>query len=336
MEEDTIYQQMSIFDDVLPRFMLNKKLRLITLFSGIGCQEKGLKLFDIPFESYKTCEWAANSIIGYNAIHNHIYENKNALDKNFVAEELYKKGVSLDYNKPATLKELKRLDIKKLNLIYEGIENMHNLVDITRVKGSDLEIVDKEHYSYLVSYSFPCQDLSNAGIKKGITKESRSGMLYQVERILDELKETNSLPDCLILENVPDLINKRFVKDFQRWRDKLESLGYQSYTEVLNGKDFQIPQNRRRVFCVSVLGNYNYTFPKKIKRKVVLNDFLEDDMKVDPKYYISDEMLEGMKKTHFNSYKYENRLQERGGAHRHINNSNRCKVSTHNKNGAYP
>jgi len=153
--QDTIYQQMSIFDDVLPRYLINKKIRVISLFSGIGCQEKGLEIFNIPFESYKTCEWAANSIIGFNAIHNHIYTNKNTLDKDFVANELCKKGVSLDYNKPATLNELKRLNINKLNLIYEGIENMHNLVNIMNVKGGDLEINEKDKYCYLLTYSFP-------------------------------------------------------------------------------------------------------------------------------------------------------------------------------------
>jgi len=159
----------------------------------------------------------------------------------------------------------------------------------------------------------PCQDLSNAGLKKGITKDSRSGMLFQVERILDELKETNSLPDILVMENVPDLVNANFVKDFQRWREKLESLNYSCFCEILNGKDYGIPQNRKRVFMISILGNYNYTFPRKIKLNHNLGDFLVDDSTVDQKYYLSKEMLNGMIHTKFNSYKLENRLQERGG-----------------------
>lgn len=148
-------QQMSIFDDVIPRFMINKKLRLITLFSGIGCQERGLKAFNIPFESYKTCEWAANSIIGFNAIHNHIFKNENVLDKDFVANELFKLGVSLDYNKPATLNQLKRIEINKLNYIYESIKKTNNLVNICNVKGGDLEIKEKNKYCYCMTYSFP-------------------------------------------------------------------------------------------------------------------------------------------------------------------------------------
>jgi len=304
-------QQMSIFDDVIPRFMIDRKLRLITLFSGIGCQERGLKAFNIPFESYKTCEWAANSIIGFNAIHNHIYKNKNVLDKEFVANELYKLGVSVDYNKPATLDQLKRIEINKLNYIYESIKETHNLVNICNVKGKDLEIVEKDKYCYCLTYSFPCQDLSNAGLKKGITEDSRSGMLFQVERILDECKELGCLPDILIMENVPDLVNKKFIKDFQRWRAKLEQIGYSNFDEILNGKHFGIAQNRKREFMVSILGEYNYTMPKPIKLKHHLGDFLMDDSKVDKKYYLSEKMLNGMKHTKFNSYKLEHRLQER-------------------------
>ena len=153
--------------------------------------------------------------------------------------------------------------------------------------------------------------MSNAGLKKGITEDSRSGMLFQVERILDECKELGCLPDILVMENVPDLVNKKFIKDFQRWRAKLEQIGYSNFDEILNGKCFGIAQNRKREFMVSILGEYNYTMPKPIKLKHCLGDFLEDDNKVDKKYYLSEKMLNGMKHTKFNSYKLENRLQER-------------------------
>lgn len=94
----------------------------------------------------------------------------------------------------------------------------------------------------------------------------------------------------LILENVPELVGKDNCKHFAKWLDKLESLGYSNFWQILNAKDYGIPQNRRRVFCVSLLGEYAYDFPLKHKLKYHLKDFLEKQ--VDEKYYLSDKMIE--------------------------------------------
>ena len=91
------------------------------------------------------------------------------------------------------------------------------------------------------------------------------------------------------MENVPDLINFRNKKDFQQWELKLQSLGYSNYVKILNGVDYGIPQNRRRVFMISILGNYNYKFPNTIKLEKKLKDLLEDT--VDKKYYLSDKQI---------------------------------------------
>ena len=115
---------------------------------------------------------------------------------------------------------------------------------------------------------------------------TRSGLLWEVERLLDECEE---LPQVLIMENVPQVIGQKNIKDFQSWRRKLESLGYSNYVQLLNAKDYGIPQNRNRCFMVSILGEYHYTFPKKKKLELKLKDLLED--KVDEKYYLSDEMV---------------------------------------------
>lgn len=143
-----------------------------------------------------------------------------------------------------------------------------------------------------MTYSFPCQDLSLAGLGKGMSKGSgtRSGMLWEVERILDECNEINSLPQVLLMENVPQVIGSNAIKDFQKWREKLENLGYSNYIEILNAKDYEVPQNRERCFMVSILGDYNYNFPKKIPLEKKLKDVLED--KVDEKYYLSDKQLD--------------------------------------------
>lgn len=301
-------EQMSIFDFLLPRYYINKPIRMIELFAGIGSQLKSLEVLkryypQIQFESYKTCEWALNSIIGYNAIHNNKYESTNNLDKEFIAKELFRLGVSIDYDKPATYQQLKRIDQKKLNLAYDSIKECHNLVNIMNVKGEDLGIVDTDKYDYILTYSFPCQDLSNAGLKKGcaISQKdggTRSGLLWEVERLLNECQKIGNLPQILLMENVPDLVNQNFVKQFQKWRDKLESLGYSSYCEILNAKDYQMPQNRKRVFCISILGEQNYSFPKKVERIYNLEHMIEDN--VDEKYFLSEEQIEDIR--HWNAH----------------------------------
>lgn len=160
--------------------------------------------------------------------------------------------------------------------------------DIKEIHAEDLGISDTDKYTYIVTYSFPCQDLSLAGKQKGMTKGTgtRSGLLWEVERILDECKE---LPQVLLMENVPPVIGKKNIKDFQAWRSKLESLGYSNYVQLLNAKDYGIPQNRNRCFMVSILGDYHYEFPKKIPLKLRLKDMLEE--KVEEKYYLSEKAL---------------------------------------------
>lgn len=121
-------------------------------------------------------------------------------------------------------------------------------------------------------------------------KSTRSGLLWEVERLLDELHQDGKHIDVLLMENVPQVIGKKNIKDFQSWRKKLESLGYSNYVEILNSKDFGIPQNRNRCFMVSIYGDYYYEFPKKKELKLRLKDMLED--KVDEKYFLSDSQVE--------------------------------------------
>lgn len=181
--------------------------------------------------------------------------------------------------------------------------------DIRDVHATDLEIHEREKYTYLLTYSFPCQDLSLAGHGKGMKKGdgTRSGLLWEVERILDECD--GNLPHVLLMENVPQVISKNNIKDFQSWRKKLEDLGYSNYVELLNGKDYGIPQNRNRCFMVSVLGDYSYTFPKKQKLELRLKDLLEDN--VDEKYYLSDQQVEQFKACTFHSR--QAKVQDGGG-----------------------
>lgn len=118
---------------------------------------------------------------------------------------------------------------------------------------------------------------------------TRSGLLWEVERLLDECN--GNLPQILLMENVPQVIGKKNIKDFQEWRKKLEQLGYSNYVELLNSKDYKIPQNRNRCFMVSILGDYYYEFPKKQKLELRLKDMLETN--VDEKYYLSQKAIDG-------------------------------------------
>jgi len=129
-----------------------------------------------------------------------------------------------------------------------------------------------------------------AGKGKGMSDTStRSGMLWEVERILKECKELGQLPSCLVMENVPQVHSIDNMSDFSKWINSLEGMGYRSYWKDLIATDYGIPQTRNRTFMVSILGDYNYTFPKPIPLKLKLKDMLEDN--VPEKYYLSDKMI---------------------------------------------
>jgi DNA (cytosine-5-)-methyltransferase len=168
---------------------------------------------------------------------------------------------------------------------YKSYEAIHG-----KVKNfGDITKINKLPYCDLLTYSFPCQDLSIAGHQKGINKDTRSGLLLEVERLLLKAKENGTLPKYLLLENVKNLVGKKFIKDFERWLNFLNSLGYYSNWEVLNAKDYGIPQNRERIFVVSSLENMHYKFPNPVELKSKMKDLLEG--KVDEKYYLSEQCL---------------------------------------------
>lgn len=302
--------QRSIFDGTMP-FKLNKPVRLISLFSGYDSQALALKYLSINFEHYKTCEWAVKSIQALKDLHfrNDTTDYSKNLTQDEIIDYLTSKGISANYNEPMTREQIKRLGEQKQRQIYNNIKASHNLVNIQQVNASDLEIVDVDKYCYLMTYSFPCQDLSKAGLGKGMEKGSgtRSGMLWEVERILDECE---NLPQILLMENVPDVIGSKNIIHFAKWLEKLEKLGYHCYWQVLNAKDFGVPQNRERCFMVSLLGDYLYEFPKKQKLEIRLKDILEKE--VDEKYYLSSKAIEGSLKTNFASSKLENKMPKDG------------------------
>jgi DNA (cytosine-5)-methyltransferase 1 len=234
MEE---FFQYSVFDVNKQPFKIDKPIRLIELFAGIGSQAKALERIGADFEHYRVCEFDKYAIASYNAIHGTDFATS----------------------------------------------------DITQITADDLGIVNTDKYCYMLTYSFPCQDLSLAGKQKGMAKgeNTRSGLLWEVERLLNECDE---LPQVLLMENVTQVHGKKNMEHFQEWVDFLESKGYSNYWKDLNAKNFGIPQNRNRTFMVSLLGDYTYEFPQEFPLQLRLKDMLEDS--VDEKFYLSGKMVD--------------------------------------------
>jgi DNA (cytosine-5)-methyltransferase 1 len=164
--------------------------------------------------------------------------------------------------------------------------SIHNVDESLNL--GDISKVHKLNYCDLLTYGFPCTDISVAGKQEGLTKGegTRSGLLWEVERLL----KNSEKPKYLIMENVKNLVSKKFKPEFDKWLKELEGLGYNNYWQVLNAKDYGIPQNRERIFCVSIrkdIDKYGYTFPEKQELKLRLKDMLEDN--VDEKHYINND-----------------------------------------------
>lgn len=151
-----------------------------------------------------------------------------------------------------------------------------NYGDICKIDETQLPYYD------LITYSSPCQDFSVAGKQEGGEKGSgtRSSLLWECERIIRAVK-----PKYLLMENVKALTSKKFMPLFEKWLNTLDGLGYKNWWKVLNAKDYGVPQNRERVFVVSILGGGNYQFPEPILLMKRLKDVLEQN--VDEKYYIN-------------------------------------------------
>lgn len=170
--------------------------------------------------------------------------------------------------------------------------------DIKNISAEDLNITDTENYKYLLTYSFPCTDLSMAGKRKGMQRESgtSSSLLWEVERLLKECKD---LPQYLLMENVPQVIGKDNIKLFGEWTYFLTKLGYNNYYKLLNSKDFGVPQNRNRCFMVSILKSENkdFVFPKPKKLEKRLKDVLEPCGDIGEQYYIKSEKAKELLKS---------------------------------------
>lgn len=299
--------------------MENKTFSMIELFSGIGAQERALRQLKIPYRIINTCDCDKDAVLSYAAMRFDI--DKATKEYQFptqdkMIEELQNKGFGYDFMKGKhTITS--RTPINKLKQYYIADKLSNNLGDISKV--------DRLPYVDMVTYSFPCTDLSVAGRGEGMVNKcscgyswpidfsnnseslicpscgakvqssTRSGLLGQVQRLLAVSKKENTLPKYLLLENVKNLVGKKFKPQFDAWIRWLDSIGYNTYYQVLNSKNFGIPQNRERIFALSIrkdVDNGNFKFPEQIPLTTRLKDILEKT--VDEKYYLSGDKVESI------------------------------------------
>lgn len=257
-----------------------KKLRVFEAFAGIGAQASALKRMNINYEIVGISDWFIDAIECYAAIHCQDKKVSVPSDITEVDEYLSQFTFSADSVKPY---DISRLTEDQRRDLYRANKQANNYGSITELKGCDMPITD------LLVYSFPCQDLSTGGKGKGMSKGSgtRSGLLWEIERILQELRDINRLPEYLLLENVKTIKAETNKKDLDQWLFFLESIGYQNdECMILNSLDFGVPQDRERAFIVSHLKtklNINQRIDKKKKAQVFnINDFILTDYDSDP------------------------------------------------------
>lgn len=272
----------------------------------------------LPYEVVNTCDCDANSVLSYAAMRWDLEKEMETFDfplQDKMIEELQTKNLGYDFQK-GKHSITKRTPLVKLKQYYIADKLSRNLGDISKV--------GKLPYADLVTYSFCCQDLSVAGKGEGMKlncdecghswlvdfehpeknnscpncgntniASTRSGLLGQVQRLLGIAKENHTLPKYLLLENVKNLVGKKFIGQFEAWVKWLDSIGYNTYWKVINGKNYGIPQNRERVFAISIRKDVDikdFTFPETIPLTTRLKDVLEKN--VPEKYYLPDERIE--------------------------------------------
>lgn len=243
--------------------MKKKNIRLFEAFAGIGSQNKALSRLkdkNFNYQSVGISEWDIDAVISYDAINN---DDKGEVElppieeiKAFLAQFTY----SLDGKKES--KAFLRQTDEKLKQLYRAHIRSNNFPDIRKLKGKDIAHLNVDFFTY----SFPCQDLSLAGKGAGMKKgaQTRSGLLWEVERIMDEINaiDSNKLPKYLLMENVDTILSSKYIGDYNLWKQKLKELGYVTFDGVLDARNFGVPQRRCRCYAISIR-NYNGNYIKE-------------------------------------------------------------------------
>lgn len=274
--------------------MKTEKITVNELFSGIGAQISALERLGIPCEIKHTSDIDHNAVLAYASIHCGLTEELiNTYAEYPTREEMARQlteinlGYDFQKNKPYNWYRFVNSKSKELEKYWLANKFSKNLGDISKLEHLD--------YADFWTYSFPCTDISVAGKQEGIKQgQTRSGLLYEVQRLLERANKMLALPKYLMLENVKNLIGKKFKSQFDEWVAWLGELGYNTYWKVLNAKDYGVPQNRERVFAISIrkdIDDGKFKFPQPFDNGVRLEDVLEDN--VDEKYYLTDTMIRG-------------------------------------------
>lgn len=251
--------------------------KVIETFSGIGAQAKALHNINATYSIINTVEWDINAIIAYYAIHKYSPSHTKKYSKisnKKIDEFLSKLTLSADGKKPLSISSYKRLSSTFKRKLYIAIKETNNLVSITDVNGSKIpNNID------LLTYSFPCQDLSIcgswtgnfSGIKKNA--HNRSGMLWEIERILQEMnKLSKNMPRFLLMENVPNILSTKHINDFNNWKSSLKKMGYFNHVYILDARNFGGLQKRRRAYMLSIYTKNNEKLNTLLKQYFITNN----------------------------------------------------------------
>lgn len=236
------------------------KLKLFEAFAGIGAQAKSLKNIGVDFESVGVAEVDGDAIKSYAAVH---ADTSNVTIPSEEEMQAYMERLNIPLDKKGNRRILKDTE---LEAVYKSSVAIKNVGDISKVK--DFPSMD------LFTYSFPCQSISFAGYGHGLDRGSgtRSSLLWECERVIEQQK-----PKYLLMENVKALLSVKHKHNFDIWKEWLDDVGYNSYVMVLNAKHFGIPQNRERVFMVSIRKDVDtgYEIPVGHEIDVKISDFVD-------------------------------------------------------------
>ena len=269
-------------------------IKLVETFSGIGFQRMGIQNTGLyKIESVSTCELDTDAIIAYATVHcgltmNIVEKYPNYPTRKEMADTLIQKHIGYNFEKN------KEYDWQKLARSKDSKQRLKLawLADKLSKNAGDICLVDKFPSCDLLTFSFPCQSLSLAGKQEGMIKgETRSGLVFEVIRILNNMKEDGDLPTFLLMENVDALLNRKNKPHYEALNEEFAELGYDVKYEVINSKNCGVPQNRNRCFAIYWLKDRvdltDYTFPLPFDNGLRLKDVLLKD--VPEKYYITNE-----------------------------------------------
>lgn len=257
-------------------------IKVFEAFAGYGSQRLALKNCNIPHEVVGISEIEGDVLLSYAAIHEELLEQrKNKLDVAPQEMQDHLESINVPLNYKTFENTAKRLKGEKLRDMYLANILSKNYGDIRQIDPTKLPNFD------FFTYSFPCQDISVAGYQNGLTPNSgtRSSLLWECCKIIEEKR-----PKYMMMENVKNLISKNHIANFESFLEYLEKLGYKNFWRVLNARDFGIPQNRERVFCISVLDeNATYKFPTPMELTLFMDDLLEEN--VSQNFYLTNNQV---------------------------------------------